>query len=81
MTVDIRGPVQMTHTALASKEEERSGDWIDQDVGHHQENIWLKRMSSTDKFLVPPTGEQKMSSVVFDVPKSEMKSNYKFDLL
>ncbi|XP_060864973.1 aquaporin-like isoform X1 [Metopolophium dirhodum] len=64
----------MTHTALASKEEEHSGDWIDQDVGNNQENIWLKRMNSTDKFLEPPTGEQKISSVVFDVPRSEMKS-------
>lgn len=43
-----------------------------------QENIWLKRMKSTDTFLVPSTEEQKISNVVFDVPISEMKSNYKF---
>lgn len=38
-------------------------------------------MKSTDKFIVPPTEEQKISNVVFDVPMSEMKSNYKLDSL
>lgn len=38
-------------------------------------------MMSTDKFLVPGNEEQKISSVVFEAPMSELKGNYKFDLL
>lgn len=38
---------------------------------------------STDKFLVPGNEEQKITSVVFEAPMSELKGtyNYKFDLL
>ncbi|XP_015366197.1 PREDICTED: aquaporin-like isoform X2 [Diuraphis noxia] len=38
------------------------------------EKIWLRSMMSTDKFLVPATEEQKLSSVVFEAPMSEYKS-------
>jgi len=34
--------------------------------------------ASPDQLLVTPLEEQKASSVVFDVPTSEMKKNYKF---
>ncbi|XP_022161344.1 aquaporin-like isoform X3 [Myzus persicae] len=37
------------------------------------EKIWLKRMLSTDKFLVPPTEDQKVSCAVFEAPMSELK--------
>lgn len=45
-TVEIRGSVQMTHTALASKEEEHCVDWIDQDGGHNQVSISYLNTSS-----------------------------------
>lgn len=45
-------------------------------IFYYQEKIWLKRMLSTDKFLVPPTEDQKVNCAVFEAPMSELKGNY-----
>ncbi|XP_060838630.1 aquaporin-like isoform X2 [Rhopalosiphum padi] len=73
-TADIFTPAQMTDRTSASKEEEHCIDWIDLEDVRDQEKVWLKRMMSTDKFLVPGNEEQKISSVVFEAPMSELKS-------
>jgi len=44
---DICGPVQMTHRALASKEEEHCVDWIDQNDGHQQVSISTKVLQAS----------------------------------
>ncbi|XP_025197871.1 aquaporin-like isoform X1 [Melanaphis sacchari] len=64
----------MTRRTSTAKEKEHCVDWIDLEDIRDQEKVWLKRMMSTDKFLVPGNEEQKISSVVFEAPMSEAKS-------